>query len=65
MVQPRAPPPRAHSAHIEASESEAVLPFQRLFTQLAGDDAEVSGTELINVLNRVMVRRPEDRWFGY
>ncbi|KYO26293.1 hypothetical protein Y1Q_0018595 [Alligator mississippiensis] len=57
QYNPEPPPPRSHFSNIEANESEEVRQFRRLFTQLAGDDMEVSASELMNILNKVVTRR--------
>ncbi|EPY83047.1 calpain small subunit 1 [Camelus ferus] len=56
---PGPPPPRTHYSNIEPNESERVRQFRRLFAQLAGDDMEVSATELMNILNKVVTRHPD------
>ncbi|XP_032347357.1 calpain small subunit 1-like [Camelus ferus] len=56
---PGPPPPPTHYSNIEPNESERVRQFRRLFAQLAGDDMEVSATELMNILNKVVTRHPD------
>uniref|UniRef100_A0A8C6YAY0 Calpain small subunit 1 n=1 Tax=Naja naja TaxID=35670 RepID=A0A8C6YAY0_NAJNA len=58
-------PPRSHFSNIEANESEEVRQFRRLFTQLAGDDMEVSATELMNIMNKVVTRHPDLKTDGF
>ncbi|KAG8448913.1 hypothetical protein GDO86_015837 [Hymenochirus boettgeri] len=62
---PEPPPPRGHPAHIEANESEEVRQFRRLFNQLAGEDMEVSPTELKDILNKVVSRHSELKTDGF
>ncbi|XP_015264256.1 PREDICTED: calpain small subunit 1-like [Gekko japonicus] len=61
------PPPeaRSHYANVEASESEEVRQFRRLFAQLAGDDMEVCPTELRNILNKVVARHQDLKSAGF
>uniref|UniRef100_A0A8C0GNY5 EF-hand domain-containing protein n=1 Tax=Chelonoidis abingdonii TaxID=106734 RepID=A0A8C0GNY5_CHEAB len=58
-------PPRSHFSNVEANESEEVRQFRRLFTQLAGDDMEVSASELMNILNKVVTRHPDLKTDGF
>ncbi|KAM6395770.1 LOW QUALITY PROTEIN: calpain small subunit 1 [Rhynochetos jubatus] len=62
---PEPPPPRTHISTVDANESEEVRQFRRLFTQLAGDDMEVSPTELMNILNKVVTRHPDLKTDGF
>lgn len=50
---------------VDPNESEEVRQFRRLFTQLAGDDMEVSPTELMNILNKVVTRHPDLKTDGF
>ncbi|TKC53357.1 hypothetical protein EI555_005672 [Monodon monoceros] len=59
QYNPEPPPPRTHYSNIEANESEKARQFRRLFAQLAGEDMEVSATELVNILNKVVTRHPD------
>uniref|UniRef100_A0A8C9BKJ4 Calpain small subunit 1 n=1 Tax=Phocoena sinus TaxID=42100 RepID=A0A8C9BKJ4_PHOSS len=59
QYNPEPPPPRTHYSNIEANESEKTRQFRRLFAQLAGEDMEVSATELVNILNKVVTRHPD------
>ncbi|MCV4731808.1 hypothetical protein OFB80_28375, partial [Escherichia coli] len=59
QYNPEPPPPRSHYSNIEANESEEERQFRKLFVQLAGDDMEVSATELMNILNKVVTRHPD------
>uniref|UniRef100_A0A4W5QIU7 Calpain, small subunit 1 a n=1 Tax=Hucho hucho TaxID=62062 RepID=A0A4W5QIU7_9TELE len=45
------PAPRRPLAYAEQSESDEERQFRKVFQQLAGDDMEVSPTELMNILN--------------
>lgn len=65
QYNPEPPPPRTHYSNIEANESEEVRQFRRLFAQLAGDDMEVSATELMNILNKVVTRHPDLKTDGF
>lgn len=56
---PEPPPPYQHFANVEASESEEVRQFRRIFYQLAGDDMEVSATDLMNILNKIISKHKE------
>eukprot|EP00070_Physeter_catodon_P013812 XP_023970749.1 calpain small subunit 1-like [Physeter catodon] len=59
QYNPEPPPPRTHYSNIGANESEKARQFRRLFAQLAGEDMEVSATELMNILNKVVTRHPD------
>ncbi|XP_076407764.1 calpain small subunit 1 isoform X2 [Peromyscus maniculatus bairdii] len=65
QYNPEPPPPRGHFSNIEANESEEVRQFRKLFAQLAGDDMEVSATELMNILNKVVTRHPDLKTDGF
>nr|XP_008534478.1 PREDICTED: calpain small subunit 1 [Equus przewalskii] len=65
QYNPEPPPPRTHYSNIEANESEEVRQFRRLFAQLAGDDMEVSPTELMNILNKIVTRHPDLKTDGF
>ncbi|XP_024589889.1 calpain small subunit 1 [Neophocaena asiaeorientalis asiaeorientalis] len=65
QYNPEPPPPRTHYSNIEANESEEVRQFRRLFAQLAGEDMEVSATELMNILNKVVTRHPDLKTDGF
>ncbi|XP_074713458.1 calpain small subunit 1 [Strix uralensis] len=65
QYNPEPPPPRAHISTVDANESEEVRQFRRLFAQLAGDDMEVSPTELMNILNKVVTRHPDLKTDGF
>ncbi|XP_069765094.1 calpain small subunit 1b [Narcine bancroftii] len=48
-----------HISQVEAYENDEERRFRQIFKSLAGDDMEVSPTELMNILNKI-VRRHED-----
>ncbi|KAM9270936.1 LOW QUALITY PROTEIN: calpain small subunit 1 [Cariama cristata] len=58
------PHPPTHISTVDANESEEVRQFRRLFAQLAGDDMEVSPTELMNIL-KVVTRHPDLKTDGF
>ncbi|XP_069798749.1 calpain small subunit 1 [Dendropsophus ebraccatus] len=62
---PTPPPPRSHISVIQANESEEERQFRRLFGQLAGDDMEVSATELMGILNKVVARHQDLKTDGF
>ncbi|NXD39206.1 CPNS2 protein, partial [Copsychus sechellarum] len=59
------PPPRNHFTNVEAQESDEIRQFRRLFAQLAGDDMEVSATELRDILNKVLSRHQDLKTDGF
>ncbi|XP_021264114.1 calpain small subunit 2 [Numida meleagris] len=65
QYNPEPPPPRNHFTNVEAYESEEIRQFRRLFVQLAGDDMEVSATELRNILNKVLSRHQDLKTDGF
>ncbi|KAM9588995.1 LOW QUALITY PROTEIN: calpain small subunit 1-like [Morphnus guianensis] len=64
-LTPPPPCPPAPPHPVDANESEEVRQFRRLFAQLAGDDMEVSPTELMNILNKVVTRHPDLKTDGF
>ncbi|XP_051835826.1 calpain small subunit 2 [Antechinus flavipes] len=56
---PEPPPSYQHFSNVEASESEEVRQFRRVFYRLAGDDMEVSATDLMNILNKIISKHRE------
>ncbi|XP_036610286.1 calpain small subunit 1-like [Trichosurus vulpecula] len=62
---PEPPPPRSHFSNLEAGESEEDRQFRRLFAQLAGDDMEISASELRDILNKVVTRHPDLKTDGF
>ncbi|NXA79920.1 CPNS2 protein, partial [Thryothorus ludovicianus] len=66
QYNPEPPPPsRNHFTNVEAQESDEVRQFRRLFAQLAGDDMEVSATELRDILNKVLSRHQDLKTDGF
>ncbi|OXB64274.1 hypothetical protein ASZ78_002989 [Callipepla squamata] len=65
QYNPEPPPPRTHFTNVEAYESEEIRKFRHLFVQLAGDDMEVSATELRNILNKVLSRHQDLKTDGF
>lgn len=63
--RPDPPPPRSHFSNTEANESEEVRQFRRLFSQLAGEDMEVSPSELMGILNKVVARHQDLKTDGF
>ncbi|CAH2314113.1 calpain small subunit 1 [Pelobates cultripes] len=63
--RPDPPPPRTHFSNVEANESEEERQFRRLFNQLAGDDMEVSPSELMGILNKVVARHQDLKTDGF
>lgn len=59
------PPPRRPLNFAETHETEEEKRFRRLFSQLAGDDMEVSPGELKDILNQVIVRFPDMKTDGF
>ncbi|XP_071979779.1 calpain small subunit 1 isoform X1 [Engystomops pustulosus] len=62
---PTPPPPRSHISVVQSNESEEERNFRRLFTQLAGNDMEVSPTELMGILNKVVGRHQDLKTDGF
>ncbi|XP_010216244.1 PREDICTED: LOW QUALITY PROTEIN: calpain small subunit 1-like [Tinamus guttatus] len=62
---PEPPPPRGHFTNVEAYESEEVKQFRCLFAQLAGSDMEVSASELMHILNKVLSRHQDLKTDGF
>ncbi|TNN49655.1 Calpain small subunit 1 [Liparis tanakae] len=48
------PPPRRPLNFAESHENDEEKKFRRVFQQLAGEDMEVSPTELMDILNKVL-----------
>uniref|UniRef100_A0A3B4VFQ0 Calpain, small subunit 1 a n=1 Tax=Seriola dumerili TaxID=41447 RepID=A0A3B4VFQ0_SERDU len=59
------PPPRRPLAYAEQHESDEEKQFRRVFQQLAGDDMEVSPTELMNILNKIISKRGDLKTDGF
>ncbi|XP_055519694.1 calpain small subunit 1-like [Leucoraja erinacea] len=54
-----------HVSQIESSENEEERKFRQIFKRLAGDDMEVSPTELMNMLNQIICRHPDLKTDGF
>nr|XP_020461264.1 calpain small subunit 1-like [Monopterus albus] len=48
------PPPRGPLQYAQAKENDEEKQFRQVFQKLAGDDMEVSPSELMNILNKVI-----------
>ncbi|XP_078121656.1 calpain small subunit 1a isoform X1 [Sander vitreus] len=59
------PPPRRPVQYAEQSESSEEKQFRRVFQQLAGDDMEVSPSELMNILNRIITKHGDLKTDGF
>uniref|UniRef100_A0A8C6LRM0 Calpain, small subunit 1 a n=1 Tax=Nothobranchius furzeri TaxID=105023 RepID=A0A8C6LRM0_NOTFU len=59
------PPPRRPVAYAEKHESDEEKQFRRVFQQLAGDDMEVSPTELMNILNKIIGKHGDLKTDGF
>nr|AAN03784.1 calpain regulatory subunit [Oncorhynchus mykiss] len=59
------PPPRRPLAYVEQNENDEERQFRKVFQQLAGDDMEVSPTELMNILNRIIGKRSDLKTDGF
>ncbi|KAK6296945.1 hypothetical protein J4Q44_G00330870 [Coregonus suidteri] len=59
------PPPRRPLAYAEQNENDEERQFRKVFQQLAGDDMEVSPTELMNILNRIIGKRTDLKTDGF
>ncbi|XP_061819231.1 calpain small subunit 1a [Nerophis lumbriciformis] len=59
------PPPRRPLAYAEQHESDEEKQFRRVFQQLAGDDMEVSPTELMNILNKIIGKHGDLKTDGF
>ncbi|KAK7827164.1 hypothetical protein U0070_019960, partial [Myodes glareolus] len=55
----------ANVEEIDANEEDIDDGFRRLFTQLAGEDAEISAFELQTILRRVLARRQDIKSDGF
>ncbi|XP_001364251.4 calpain small subunit 2 [Monodelphis domestica] len=62
---PEPPPPYQHFTNVEASESDEVRQFRRVFYRLAGDDMEVGPADLMNILNKVISKHRELNTDGF
>ncbi|XP_031159938.1 calpain small subunit 1b [Sander lucioperca] len=59
------PPPRRPLNFAESHDTEEDKQFRRVFQQLAGDDMEVSPTELMNILNKIIGKRGDLKTDGF
>ncbi|XP_072125904.1 calpain small subunit 1b [Mobula birostris] len=54
-----------HISQVEAYENEEERKFRQIFKSLAGDDMEVSPTELMNILNKIVCRHADLKTDGF
>ncbi|XP_028276368.1 calpain small subunit 1-like [Parambassis ranga] len=59
------PPPRRPLHAAQAHENDEEKKFRKVFEQLAGDDMEVSPTELMNILNKVIAKHGSLKTDGF
>ncbi|XP_026228265.1 calpain small subunit 1a [Anabas testudineus] len=59
------PPPRMPVQYAEQHESDEERQFRKVFQQLAGDDMEVSPSELMNILNRIISKHADLKTDGF
>lgn len=59
------PPPHRPLNLAQPTETEEEQQFRRVFKQLAGDDMEVSPTELMNILNRIISKHGKLKTDGF
>ncbi|XP_008307769.1 calpain small subunit 1 isoform X2 [Cynoglossus semilaevis] len=59
------PPPRRPLNFAESHENDEEKEFRKAFQRLAGDDMEVSPTELMQILKNIMAKCPELRTDGF
>ncbi|KAK7904271.1 hypothetical protein WMY93_016878 [Mugilogobius chulae] len=65
FVPSEPPPPRRPMAYAEQHESDEERQFRKVFQQLAGEDMEVSPTELMNILNRIISKHADLKTDGF
>ncbi|CAB1347648.1 unnamed protein product, partial [Coregonus sp. 'balchen'] len=65
FVPSEPPPPRRPLAYAKPKENDEEAQFRKVFQQLAGDDMEVSPTELMNILNRIIGKRTDLKTDGF
>uniref|UniRef100_A0A8D3A0E5 Calpain, small subunit 1 a n=1 Tax=Scophthalmus maximus TaxID=52904 RepID=A0A8D3A0E5_SCOMX len=65
FVPSEPPPPRRPVAYAEHHESDEEKQFRRVFQQLAGDDMEVSPSELMNIMNKIISKHGDLRTDGF
>lgn len=54
-----------HISQVEAHENDEERKFRQIFKSLAGDDMEVSPTELMNILNKIVCRHADLKTDGF
>uniref|UniRef100_A0A3Q3Q8Y0 EF-hand domain-containing protein n=1 Tax=Monopterus albus TaxID=43700 RepID=A0A3Q3Q8Y0_MONAL len=59
------PPPRRPQVYADQHESDEDKQFRKVFQQLAGDDMEVSATELMNILNKIIAKHSDLKTDGF
>ncbi|KAK7156572.1 hypothetical protein R3I94_006584 [Phoxinus phoxinus] len=59
------PPPRRPLAYANQNETDEERQFRKVFQQLAGDDMEVSPTELMNILNKIISKHGNLKTDGF
>ncbi|KAF4073395.1 hypothetical protein AMELA_G00258190 [Ameiurus melas] len=65
FVPSEPPPARRPLAYVQANENDEERQFRKVFQQLAGDDMEVSPTELMNILNKIVSKRSDLKTDGF
>ncbi|XP_017315398.1 calpain small subunit 1a [Ictalurus punctatus] len=65
FVPSEPPPARRPLAYVQANENDEERQFRKVFQQLAGDDMEVSPTELMNILNKIISKRGDLKTDGF
>ncbi|XP_029029767.1 calpain small subunit 1a [Betta splendens] len=65
FAPPKPPPPRMPVQYAEQRESDEERQFRKVFQQLAGDDMEVSPSELMNILNRIISKHHDLKTDGF
>ncbi|XP_072302876.1 calpain small subunit 1a [Eucyclogobius newberryi] len=59
------PPPRRPTVYAEQNESNEEKQFRKVFQQLAGEDMEVSPSELMDILNRIISKHGDLKTDGF
>ncbi|XP_038549307.1 calpain small subunit 1b isoform X1 [Micropterus salmoides] len=66
QFMPSAPAPPRIPLHLaKAQETDEEAQFRRVFKQLAGDDMEVSPTELMDILNKIITKHGKLKTDGF
>ncbi|XP_053474112.1 calpain small subunit 1a [Ictalurus furcatus] len=65
FVPSEPPSARRPLAYVQANENDEERQFRKVFQQLAGDDMEVSPTELMNILNKIISKRGDLKTDGF